>query len=110
MADKGEYIIQDRNGEDLLVEKKSEYLKWLETRFADYQMDEGSRKKLRFDFDKCTGCSVGCSVAYFEGALFPRLAEDPEEMLMHGIMVDHNNSKINRILFCYSFNHLDKYA
>lgn len=109
MADKGEYIIQDEFGEDLLVEDKADYLSWLSGRFEEFKEDNPNKKKLKFEFDTCAGCSTGCPVVYFEGAIFPRLAEDEDEILLHGIMVDSKNGKATRILFCYNFKYLERY-
>jgi hypothetical protein len=110
MAPKGEFIIQDQDGEDLLVEDRADYLSWLQNRFADYREDSLAKKKLKYEFDTCNGCSAGCPVLYFEGAIFPRISEDPEEVLMHGLMVDIKQGKIQRILFCYNFKYLERYA
>ena len=110
MAPKGEYIIQDEFGEDLLVEDRADYLAWLQARFAEFREDNPQKKKLKFEFDTCGGCSVGCPVIFFEGAIFPRLAEDEDEILLHGVMVDQKNGKAQRILFCYNFKYLDRYA
>lgn len=110
LAPAGEFIIQDQDGEDLLVEDRESYLAWLGERFAEYQSDPMGKKKLKYEFDTCGGCSAGCPVIYFEGALFPRISDDPEEVLMHGIMLDVKNSLVVRILFCYNFKYLDRYA
>lgn len=110
MAPKGEYIIQDEFGEDLLVEDRTDYLTWLSDRFEEAKEDYPDKKKLKFEFDTCGGCSTGCPVVYFEGAIYPRLAEDEDEILMHGLMVDEKNGKIERILFCYNFKYLERYA
>lgn len=110
LADKGEFIIQDENLEDLLVEDKADYLAWLQNRFTEFKEDSPQKKKLKFEFDTCGGCSTGCPVIYFEGAIFPRLADDPEEMLLHGKMIDVKDGKVQRILFCYNFKYLERYA
>jgi len=110
LAPKGEFIIQDEFGEDLLVEDRADYLAWLQNRFEEFKEDNPQKKKLKFEFDTCGGCSVGCPVIYFEGAIFPRLAEDEDEILMHGIMVDEKDGKAARILFCYNFKYLERYA
>ncbi len=110
MAKTGEFIIQDEFGEDLLVESSADYLSWLQARFEEFREDNPGKKKLKFEFDTCGGCSTGCPVIYFEGAIFPRLAEDEDEILLHGLMVDQKDGLAQRILFCYNFKYLERYA
>ncbi len=110
IAPKGEFIVQDEYGEDLKIDDRADYLSWLQARFAEFREEYPQKKKIKFEFDTCGGCSAGCPVIYFEGAEFPRLPDEEHGIMLHGVMVDQKEGKAQRILFCYNFKYLEKYA
>ncbi|MES2629638.1 MAG: hypothetical protein V4616_11770 [Bacteroidota bacterium] len=110
IAPTGEFAVQDEYGDDLILKDRTDYLSWLQARFAEIREENPAKRKLKFEFDTCSGCSVGCPVIYFEGAEFPRIPDEEEGIMLHGIMVDQADGKAKRILFCYNFKYLDRFA
>ena len=106
----GEFFIQDEFGEDIEAPSKGYYLDWLATRFEDFKETFANKKTIKYNFDKCEGCSCGQQVVYFDDAMFPRFGEYEGGILMHGLMLQTRGEKIWRILFCYNFKYLEKYA
>ncbi len=110
LVEDGEFYIQDKHGEDVEAESKEAYVRWLGMRFQDFRETFPDKEKIRYNFDKCLGCSLGQQVVFFDEGMFPRYGEYEGGILIHGLMVQTRGEKIWRILFCYNFKYLEKYV
>ena len=95
LCDSGDYQIQTKN---LVIRKanKKSFLKWFINKLSETQV-------INVDYDQCLHCYIGNSVLLFNNGEFPIIIKDSSFRTKMGLMLDVQNSNINRIKFCALF-------
>lgn len=95
LAVEGKYEIVNDQLKVIEVGKK-EYLKWYEDQLKTTQ-------KIEYSYDQCIGCSFGNQVVLFNNGTFPKKPNDITERTKAGLMIEGNDGKISKIIFCFIF-------
>lgn len=95
LAEDGVFEIEDKNLK-LVDASKKEFLQWYNYKLQETTINDVS-------YDQCVGCSFGKHVVIFNNGTFPREPQDFTDKTKAGFMLDTFDSKISKIMFCFTF-------
>ena len=95
LAEDGVFEIEDKDLK-IIEGTKTEFLAW-------YKLKLTSSKIAETNYDQCIGCGFGKQIVLFNNGTFPKKPSDFTERTKAGLMIEGENGKISRIIFCFTF-------
>ena len=95
LADVGVFELEDKDLK-IIEGTKTEFLAW-------YKLKLINSKIIETNYDQCIGCSFGKQIVLFNNGTFPKKPSDFSERTKAGLMIEGENGKISKIIFCFTF-------